>query len=186
MIDSKKVIRRVLQELGERELRLVRKSIGSRTLRAAIRLIVNESEERADLFIPHYWAIYYHDGRGRVSPVNARKLVFFDNKNDDPRLRGGKYPVRESQVRRLTKRQYEDGLRVNAERARLGLRPFMYVVDSVGPSQPRPFFKQLEQGAARRADDVVLRTFERELLDWIDRDPNTKSETRIADLGFGL
>ena len=186
MIDSKRVIRRILQDLGERELRVVRKAIGSRTLRAAIRLIVNESEERADLFIPHYWAIYYHDGRGSVSPVSARKLVFFDNKNDDPRLRGGKYPVRESQVKRLTKRQYEDGLRENQNRARLGLRPFMYVVDSVGPSSPRPFFTQLERGAADRADPVVRRVFERELLDWIDSDPDTKSETRIADLGFGL
>lgn len=185
MLDGKRVIRRVLQEIGERELRRVRKAIGSRTLRAAIRLIINESEERADLFIPHYWAIYYHDGRGSVSPVNARKLVFFDDPNDDPRIRGGR-PVRESDVRRLTKRQYEEGLRRNRERAARGGRPFMYVVDSVGPSQPRPFFTQLERGAAKRAEPIITRVFERELLEWIDRDPNTKSETRIADLGFGL
>jgi len=185
VLDPKKVVRRVLQEIGERELRRVRKSIGSRTLRAAIRLIINESEERADLFIPHYWAVYYHDGRGPVRPVNARKLVFFDDPRDDPRLRNGR-PVRESEVQRLTREQYQEGLRRNAERAARGGRPFMYVVDSVGPAAPRPFFTQLEQGAAKRADDVVLRTFERELLDAIDKDPSTKSETRIADLGFGF
>jgi len=186
VLDSKRIIRRVLQELGERELRVVSKAIGSRTLRAAIRLIINESEERADLFIPHYWAIYYHDGRGSVHPVNARKLVFFDNHHDDPRLRGGRRPVRESEVKRLTKAQYEAGLRENQNRARLGLRPFMYVVDSVGPSRPRPFFTQAAKGAEERAEPVVRRVFERELLDWIDNDPDTKSETRIADLGFGL
>jgi len=185
VIDSKKIIRRILQELGERELRLVRKSIGSKTLRAALRLIINESEERADLFVPHYWAVYYHDGRGAFGPVTARKLVFFDDPNDDPRIKGGR-PVRESQVRRLTKEQYREGLRRNQERYAAGRRPFMYVVDSVGPSAPRPFFTNLERGAAKRADNVVLRTFERELLDAIDRDPDTRSETRIADLGFGL
>jgi hypothetical protein len=185
-LDANRVIRRVLAELGERELRLVRKAVGSRTLRAAMTLIIDESEQRADLFIPHYWAIWYHDGRGSVSPVSARKLVFFDNHHDDPRLRGGKRPVRESEVKRLTKQQYEAGLRENQNRARLGLRPFMWVVDSVGPAAPRPFFDQLSKDAARRAEPIVTREFERELLDWIDRDPDTKSETRITDIGFGL
>ena len=185
MFDSKAIIRRILRDLGERELRLVKKSIGSKTLRAAIRLVINESEERADLFIPHYWAIYYHDGRGAFGPDTARKLVFFDDPNDDPRIKGGR-PVRESDVRRLTRDQYREGLRRNQERAARGGRPFMYVVDSVGPSRPRPFFDQLERGAARRADNVVSRAFERELIDWIESDPDTKSETRITDIGFGL
>ena len=186
MIDSKAIIRTILRDLGEQELALVRKSIGSRTLRAAIRLIIDESEQRASLFVPHYWAIWYHDGRGSVSPVNARKLVFFDNHHDDPRLRGGKRPERETQVKRLTKEQYRAGLLVNRDRARRGQRPFMYVVDSVGPSRPRPFFDQHAVGAAERADPVVLRTFEAELLRGLDNDAATKSESRIVDLGFSL
>lgn len=185
MLDSKKIIRTILQDLGERELRLVKKSIGSRTLRAAITLIINESEQRADLFIPHYWAVYYHDGRGSVHPDTARKLVFFDDPRDDPRIKGGR-PVKESDVQRLTRDQYREGLQRNQERHAKGLRPFMYVVDSVGPAAPRPFFDRLQQGAAKRADNLVLRSFERELLAWIDRDPDTKSETRIADIGFGI
>jgi hypothetical protein len=179
------VIEKVLRQLGNAELRRVKGMIGSKTLRAAITLIIDESKQRADLFIPHYWAIWYHDGRGRVSPVNARKLVFFDDPNDDPRIQGGR-PVTESQVRRLTKEQYREGLRRNQERAAAGRRPFMYVVDSVGPAAPRPFFKKLEQGAADRADVIVAREFERELLAWIDKDKDVKSETRIADFGFGL
>lgn len=183
-IDKRRLIRSILRDLGERELALVKKSIGSKTLRSAIRLIIHESEERGALFIPHYWAIWYHDGRGSVSPVSARKLVFFDDPNDDPRLRGGR-PVRESQVRRLTKEQYEEGLRRNRLRP-AGSRPFMYVVDSVGPAAPRPFFDRLAEGAEQRAAPVVKREFERELLRWIDSDPDVKSETRIADIGFGF
>jgi hypothetical protein len=185
MIDSKRIIRRVLEELGQQELARVKGIIGSKTLRAAITLIIDESEQRADLFIPHYWAIWYHDGRGSVSPVSARKLVFFDDPNDDPRIQGGR-PVHESDVRRLTAEQYRDGLRRNQERHAAGRRPFMYVVDSVGPSAPRPFFSKLEQGAAKRAEPIVLREFERELLRDLDNDKLTKSETRIADIGFGF
>lgn len=184
MLDSKRVIRMILEALGTRELARAKRIIGSRTLKAAVRLIIDENEQRADLFIPHYWAIWYHDGRGRVSPVSARKLVFFDNKNNDPRLPGGRYPETEAQVRRLTRRQYQDGLRINRERAELGLRPFMFVVDSVRASRPRPFFDRLSQGSAKRADPVALRIFERELLREIDSDPLTKSETRTATFGL--
>lgn len=188
MFDAKAIIRTILQDLGEQELALVRKSIGSRTLRAAVRLIIDESEQRASLFIPHYWAIWYHDGRGSISPVNARKLVFFDNHHDDPRLRGGKRPERESQVKRLTKEQYENGLRINRERHRRGQRPFMYVVDSVGDSfaSKQPFFDRHAEGAKERADPIVLRTFEAELLRYIDNDPATQSESKIVELGFGF
>lgn len=180
MVDSKGILRLILEELGQQELARVRDRIGSRALRAALRLIVNESEERADLFIPHYWAVWYHDGRGRVEPVTAQKLVFFDNPSDDPRIPGRRYPEREAQVRRLTKRQYEQGLRINAERAARGQRPFMFVVDSVGPAGPHPFFRLLERGAASRADQIVPRIFERELLRELDGDPVTRSETRVV------
>lgn len=186
MIDGQRIIRKILEELGTRELARAKRLIGSRTLKAAVRLIIDESEQRADLFIPHYWAVWYHDGRGRVSPVNARKLVFFDNKNNDPRIPGGRLPVTEQQVRRLTREQYREGLRINQERAARGQRPFMFVVDSVRRSRPRPFFKKLEQGAAMRADAVVRRIFERELLSDLDSDPDTRSETRIASFRQGL
>lgn len=180
MIDGKRIIRVILEELGSQELARAKRIIGSRTLKAAVRLIVDENEQRADLFIPHYWAIWYHDGRGRVSPVNARKLVFFDNKNNDPRIRGGRFPETLAQVRRLTREQYREGLRINQERARRGQRPFMFVVDSVRKSRPRPFFDRLSVGSAKRADPIVFRIFERELLKELDSDPATKSETRTA------
>ena len=183
MIDSKVIIRAVLEDLGRQELARVKPLIGSKTLRAAITLIISETEARAELFIPHYWAIWYHDGRGAVSPTSARKLVFFDNPSDDPRLRGGR-PVRESQVRRLTRSQYRAGLQMNRDRAAAGRRPFMFVVDRVGPSAPRPFFRQLEAGSVGRADQVVPIAFERELLRQIEADPDTRPETQ--EFGFDL
>ena len=185
MIDSARIIRAVLEDLGLRELARVKSRIGSQTLREAIRLIINESEQRADLFIPHYWAIWYHDGHGRVYPRQARKLVFFDNPQNDPRLSGGRSPERASQVRRLTRDQYQEGLRRNQERAAQGRRPFMFVVDSTGPAAPHPFFRDLEKGAAQRADQIVLDTFERELLAQLDADPDTKSETKKAQFKLG-
>lgn len=180
MVNSKAILRRVLYDLGQRELARVKRLVGSRTLREAMQLIVRENEGAADLFVPHYWAVYYHDGRNGFAAGAGKKLVFFANKNDDPRLRGGRYPVREAQVRRLTRDQFFDGLEINRQRAERGLGPYMYVVDAVGPSKPRPFFEQLEQGAAARADRVVPRVFEKELLRELDQDKATKSERRVA------
>lgn len=185
MVDKRKVTRDVLEALGKRELARVRTMIESRTLRNAIRLIIHENEGRAELFIPHYWAVWYHDGRGPVKPVSARKLVFFDDPNDDPRLKGG-YPVTPAQVKRLTKSQYQEGLRRNAERAARGLRPFMYVVDSVGASKSHRFFDRLAATADTAAvfDQTVTDAVTKELRRSIEEDPDLRSETR--DIEFDL
>lgn len=176
----------MLRELGTRELGIVRGMIPSRQLRAALELIIEENEGRAILFIPHYWAVFYHDGRGKVRPQTAKKLVFFDNKNDDPRLRGGRYPETLAQVRRLTRNEYARGLRINRERRRRGQRPFMFVVDSVGPSSPNPFFDELAVGAVARADSLVRRAFNREFRRAIARDKDTQSESRTATFRLSL
>jgi hypothetical protein len=181
MLDPSRIIRKVLEAIGPRELERAKASVGSMTLRRAMRLIIEESEARANLFIPHFWAVYYHDGHGSISPRNARKLVFFDDPNDDPRLNGGVSPERASSLRRLTKAQYIEGLVQNQRRAAAGGRPFMYVVDRVGPQSPKPFFNQLKNGAADRAAPVILREFEAELLRQIDRDPETRGETGSAE-----
>lgn len=154
---------RLLTKFGERELRHIKREVGSKTLRKAMELFLEFSKEQARLYIPHYWALYYHDGHGTITPKRARKLVFFDNPKDDPRLDGGKTPERESQVRRLTKAQYDEGIRRNRLRARRGLRPFMYVVDSVGPNPGDPFFERGSKGASERADDILGRELDREM-----------------------
>ncbi len=177
------MVRRILVEIGEDSLREVRARIGSKTLRAALHLVIDESELRARLFIPHYWAIYYHDGRGAISPVNARKLVFFDDPRDDPRIGAG-YPQRANQIRKLTKRQYERGLEINRERFARGERPFMFVVDSVGPAAGQPFFDDLAVGAAGRAAPTVLRIFDAYMQDQIDTEDALRPER--GDASFQL
>lgn len=182
MLDETRTLRKVLEAIGRQDLNLVRSRIGSRQLSAALRLIVEENEGQARLFIPHYWAVFYHDGRKKgARPTRSRNLVFFDNPHDDPRLRGAKYPVHPGDVRRLTKREYQRGLEINAQRAKRGqTRPYMWVVPEVGPSPARPFFKNLSQNAAARADATAHRAFNREIRKWVRTDPATKPETRTA------
>lgn len=184
VLDKQQLYREVLDALGSAELQTVKSLIGSSTLRDAVRLIVEESEARARLFIPHYWAIYYHDGRGSVHPVNSSKLVFFDNPQDDPRIPGGRSPERANQLRRLTRAEYLQGLEINADRRASRQRPYMYVVDSVGDAAAHPFFDRLAEGAASRAGATVLPIFDRHIQFWIDSDPSTRPETKIADFRF--
>lgn len=178
--DRRAVLRAVLQAIGERELVEARKVIPSRTLRSAVELILDESNARARLFIPHYWAIYLHDGTSGANPRSASKLVFFDNPKDDPRRRGARKPERASQERRLTKAEYADGLRVNAERAARGQRPFMYVVNSTGPQRGDPWFDRMAVGASRRVGALALRAFDREMQRFIDTDPDVRPEKKAA------
>jgi hypothetical protein len=183
-LDREKIMREILTAIGEAELERVKKLIGSETLRRAIFLAVYATLDEAKLIVPHYWAVYYHDGRGSVTPRAASKLIFFDDPlENDPRLQGA-YDVRASDIQRLTRDQYEEGLARNAERRAQGLPPFMFVVDAVGPSRPRPFFDQLSNNAANRAGPTVLRIFDRHIQDLVQTDEDVRPERGIADLSF--
>jgi hypothetical protein len=179
--NARQVRRRILEEIGREELRRVKGLIGSSTLRKAVRLIVEAQDGEARLFIPHYWAEFYHDGHGRINPVNARKLVFFANPADDPRK---PTPERASQLRRLTRDEYQAGLEENRRRREAGQPPFMYVLDSTGPAGAHPFFDQLAQGAARRAGAIALRVFDEEIQRAIEEDDAIKPQRRTARFDF--
>jgi hypothetical protein len=71
--------------------------VKSRTLRASLR--VERQRGRWFIGVPHYWAVYYHDGRGTSTP-RGTWLVWYPNPLDDPRHRG-RYPVRATQLRSL-------------------------------------------------------------------------------------
>lgn len=182
--DARTVVREVLRAIGERELAEARRRVPSDTLRAAMQLIIEESELRARVFVPHYWAVYLHDGHTGINPVSARKLVFFDDWRDDPR-RGGTRPERFSQERRLTKAEYEEGLRINAERAARGQRPFMYVVDSTRPVKGKPWFDRMAQGASNRVGSAALRAFDRQMQQLLDTDPSLRPERKTARFDIG-
>lgn len=125
----------------------VEPEIDSITLREALRVLIDVPGMEGKLFIPHYWAVYFHDGRGGFGPRDATFLVFFERPQDDPRLPGGKFPERASQLRRLTAAEFNAGLAENTRRHRLGLPPFMFVIKNddgspgrVGPASGHPFF----------------------------------------------
>lgn len=180
MPDRADLYKRILTAYGVSELERVKPLIGSRTLREAVRLLVDVSEGRAELYIPHYWALYYHDGRKGVRPILAQKLVFFDDPRDDPRLAGG-YPERDFDIRTLTRDEYEAGLEENKRRRDAGLGPFMFVVDSTGPAAAHPFFDQLGNNAAARADLPFGRGLDEWIQAMVDTDPAVRPETGTAE-----
>jgi hypothetical protein len=182
VIDKDQFLRRVLEEVGRDDLRRVRFLIGSATLRKAVQLIVDVSKAEGRLFIPHYWAEFYHDGHGGFGPSQARKLVFFARREDDPRA---PTPERAAQLRRLTENEYRRGLQINAERRANGQSPFMYVLDRVGPSQGKPFFDELAQGSADRHGARITRAFDDAMQEFVDTDPALRPEQRSARFRLG-
>lgn len=152
MRDPKAFQRDLVEFLGERAYERLRTITPSRRLRSTLNRQFDFGR-RADgtltvrLNYPEYWAVYLHDGRGPVSPRNAPKLIFFDNPDDDPRIRPtpSGYPTKESEVRRLSTAEYREGLRQNRIRRAQGARPYMYVLDAVGGAAG---FKWLEEGSA--------------------------------------
>jgi len=97
-VDAQGVQRFYARQLAQQALSRIKRVTKSKTLRAALRVEV----ESGNYFVgvPHYWAVYYHDGRGRAKP-DGQWLIWYPNPNDDPRHRGA-YPTKRSQVRSLT------------------------------------------------------------------------------------
>lgn len=144
----------LVRKMADRLAARVRGFIESETLKRSLRVRVRLDRKHvgADLYIPQYWAVYYHDGRGPVRPRNGKFIVYFANIEDDPRVSGGKsYPVRAAQIRRL---------RLDPEEFRRLVREGKLVVKrSVGPVQGSRFFERLGGKAARIAAPIVSRDF---------------------------
>ena len=89
-------------------------AIPSTQLRAGL-LIQKFSDRLGRLRVPHYWAQWVHDGRGPApsSLSTGKILVWFRDPKNDPRYPGGLYPVKRSQVRKLTKAQFRKWSRIN-------------------------------------------------------------------------
>lgn len=142
----------------------VRTLIESRTLKRSleVRVVVNGVDEvGAEVFLPQYWAVYYHDGRKAMRPRNGKFLVYFQDIEDDPRVFGGRqYPVRSAQIRRL---------RLDpAEFRRLVESGKLIVRESVGPAQPHPFFERMAGRAAAVVASGVRAQFRRHLKGALD------------------
>jgi hypothetical protein len=138
----------------------------------------------AFLEYPEYWAVYLHDGHQGFEPTFAKKLVFFSDPNDDPRIAPipGGYPTRFSDSKRLTAKQYAEGLRKNRERARQGGTPFMYVLPSVGPWGGYKWLEGgggFQDGGMRGFVNTIGPEMSRRFSSWIKTHVATSSEARV-------
>jgi hypothetical protein len=120
------IVDTVVAATSEQIANAARAACQSRTLRQALR--VETGPRGFVLRVPHYWAPFFHNGRGVVQAQPGKKLVFYKNPADDPRISGG-YPVRLSDVRRLSKTEFYRDLRAGK----------LIVTDSVGPAPPHEF-----------------------------------------------
>lgn len=182
--DDIEFLQKQLIKLGVEGLRKARPRIGSRTLRDALEFFVDDiNEEIAEgmLNVPHFWAIYSHDGRRSFKHPLApnKKLVWYENRQDDPRLKNGHSPVNESDIRRLTPGEYREGLRRNRIRRRNGQQPFMIVVPLreeddpfVSGVGPEAFFdnKKGMAGFTTKAKQQLKTQFPKHVLDLLRKD----------------
>lgn len=131
---------RVIAAIGLAALNYARPKIPSVTLQRALNLQVL-SDTKARIAVPHYWALYLHDGRGPFGPRRSKFLVYFISPLLDPRTPGGVLPERASQVRRLTRDEFYFWLGQNRLALLRGETPPMIVVGwppgSPVPSGPR-------------------------------------------------
>lgn len=167
-----------LLRAGSRHVRPVIRS-RSRTLAAALQTMLEPNAGRSRsmagrLFIPHYWAVYVHDGRGApVLPRAGSVMVWFRNPNNDPRLRGGRYPERASQVRRLTRTQFEFWLAENRLAIQRGVPPPMIVTKRINtPTQAYAFFDNRKgmAGFVAQVPGIVAAEFSDHVLRMLDAD----------------
>lgn len=120
------VVDKIVDATAEQIANFARAACTSRTLRQALRIERDANGFR--LGVPHYWAQFFHDGRGVVNARPGHKLVFYKNPADDPRISSG-YPVRLSDVRKLTKSEFYRDLRAGK----------LIVADRVGAAGPNEF-----------------------------------------------
>lgn len=188
--EQDELVRRLLEALGAAAYEKVLPQIGSSTLQAALQVLIEEQELQVRLFIPHYWAVYYHDGRSGFGPKDATFLVFFPDPKDDPRLIAGRSPERANQLRRLTKAEFYRGLSENTRRRKAGLPPFMLVIQNedgspgtVGPAPAHPFFTEGMAGFALEADDITYPIVD-EFVQRIVDDLQVRSDTAEVEISF--
>lgn len=120
------VVDKIVAEVAGPVAEASRAACQSRTLRQALR--VERTADGFRLTVPHYWAVFYAHGRGSITARPGKKLVYYRNPAEDPRLAGG-YPVRLSDVRRLTKGEFYRDLKAGR----------LIVTDRVGPAAPHEF-----------------------------------------------
>lgn len=148
--------------------------IPSKTLRNALEQLVpgavRSGRCKGGLYIPHYWALYVHDGRGAFSAPKGHYLVWFRDPRNDPRLANGETPARARDLKYLTKEQFLFWLERNIEAREAGLDPPMIVRRAVLRGTRGSYFFENDGGMfsfARYAQEKVAPFVQARLTDEI-------------------
>lgn len=162
--------RKALRAITAAGLDYVRPKIRSRTLRRALNRWI-PTDQQGYIQIPHYWALYVHDGRGTFAAPPGKYLVWFRNPKDDPRLRGGVTPVRAADLRHLQPSEFYHWLRENAIARAEGRDPPMVVTRAVRKGVPPARFFENDGGMAgfaAKANDVANPIVREHILDKLE------------------
>jgi hypothetical protein len=134
-MDAELFTRDLVSIIGDMAMTKCAGSIPSSQLLQAMRFVPIDSAH-GQIYIPHYWAIYVHDGRGPFGPTKGTYLCWFRNPADDPRLDAGRQVERHANVRHLTPEQWLYWLKMNRVARALGNDPPMIVTRYVSKSTP--------------------------------------------------
>lgn len=166
----------LLGKLAQAGLEYSKPKIPSRTLQGSIFTHV-DSPVQAYIEIPQYWAEYLHDGRGQINAAAGSVLIYFRNKNDDPRLRGGISPERLADQRPLSKAQFLFWLAKNRQAHKAGIPAPMIIKKRVGPMAGSFFFDN-DRGMAG-FDEVANNLATPQVTEFLNRKVSQFSRTTV-------
>lgn len=136
--------------------------------------------EFGELHIPHYWAVYVHDGYNGFGPRYKKFLVWFANPEDDPRLAGGP-AVRYTDTKFLRdvwpREEWLAAIDENRRRRLLGMPPFMFITKFKRGQPPRRFFAE---GLTRFEENEAPRIVAAEFDKFVRGVGQAESETKTA------
>lgn len=171
-IEGDKFKRRLARRLGQAALRKARPRVSrsSETLARSMQVNVFRLPGRlgtvqASVHIPHYWAVYVHDGRRPFR--KGRYMVWWRNPKLDPRLQNGKSPRRARNVRRLTRDQFLAAMALRDEWIKQGGDPFdapVIITKAIRkPTRPNTFFSNEPAGGMFGFRDIAGRIAQDEM-----------------------
>jgi len=143
---------RLLAEIGRRAAAQAKSKLDSQTLKDSLSIELVPQAKTVTVGVPHYWAIYYHDGRGPIQAKPGHWLVYFKDPANDPRIARG-YPERAADIVRLTREQFYHSLKAGE----------LIVTKRVGPAAPHPFFTRGMDGFQDKVHEPA-RNFMRDIL----------------------
>lgn len=154
-------------EIGYLAIPYVVRACDSKSLRDMLTVKIG-TRSRTFIHSPHYWAQYYNDGiNHEFGPRDKEWLVWFPIEPTvrDPRLVsiGGRFPVRYSEWRRLTKSEFADIVATNkALYGRFSTPQNALIEKTAGPIAPKRFFERGLLGASSSPEiaDAIDRTMD--------------------------